>query len=163
MPQFDPAVWLPQLIWLAIAFAALYLLMSRVALPRISDVLEEREHKINDSLRKAENLREEAETAAASYERMMADARAKAQAAVRKVREKAAEEAAEHHAELSEKLAEEIAAGEARIAEERARAVAGVRDMAVEVAEAAAARLVGEAVDAKKVTAAVDTAIKGGG
>ena len=64
MPQFDPAVWSPQLIWLAISFVALYFLMSRVALPRISDVLEEREFKISDALRKAEGLRDDAEDAA---------------------------------------------------------------------------------------------------
>ena len=58
MPQFDPSVWPPQLIWMVITFVALYFLMSRVALPRITDVLEEREFKINDALRKATGLKE---------------------------------------------------------------------------------------------------------
>ena len=94
MPQFDPAVWVPQLIWLVITFMALYLLMSRVALPRVSEVLEEREVRINESLRKAERLRLNAEDAIASYEKTIADVRAKAAEEVRTAREEAAAESA---------------------------------------------------------------------
>ena len=78
MPQFDPAVWMPQLIWLAITFLMLYLLMSKVALPRVSEVLEEREERINESLRKAERLKLHAEDAIASYEKTIVDVRANA-------------------------------------------------------------------------------------
>lgn len=161
MPQFDPAVWSPQLIWLAISFAALYFLMARVALPRISDVLEEREFKISDALRKAEGLRDDAEDAAAEYEKMMADARAKAQEEVRAVRERAAAEAAERHAELNERLAGEIAAAEGRIAAARDKAVAGVREIAEELSAAAIERLLGEKVDSQTVATAVDASLKG--
>jgi len=161
MPQFDPAVWSPQLIWLAISFVALYFLMARVALPRISDVLEEREFKISDALRKAEGLRDDAEDAAAEYEKMMADARAKAQEEVRAVRERAAAEAAKRHAELNERLAADIAAAEGRIAEARDKAVAGVREIAEELSAAAIERLLGEKVDSKTVTTAVDASMKG--
>jgi len=161
MPQFDPAVWSPQLIWLAISFVALYFLMARVALPRISDVLEEREFKISDALRKAEGLRDDAEDAAAEYEKMMADARAKAQEEVRAVRERAAAEAAKRHAELNERLAADIAAAEGRIAEARDKAVAGVREIAEELSAAAIERLLGEKVDSKTVATAVDASMKG--
>jgi F-type H+-transporting ATPase subunit b len=161
MPQFDPAVWSPQLIWLAISFVALYFLMARVALPRISDVLEEREFKISDALRKAEGLRDDAEDAAAEYEKMMADARAKAQEEVRTVRERAAAEAAKRHAELNGRLAADIAAAEGRIAAARDEAVAGVREIAEELSAAAIERLLGEKADPKSVVTAVDASMKG--
>jgi len=161
MPQFDPAVWSPQLIWLAISFVALYFLMARVALPRISDVLEEREFKISDALRKAEGLRDDAEDAAAEYEKMMADARVKAQDEVRAVREQAAAEAAKRHAELNERLAADVAAAEGRIADARDKAVAGVREIAEELSAAAIERLLGEKADPKSVATAVDTSMKG--
>ena len=162
MPQFQPEFFSPQLVWLAITFILLYVLMSRVALPRIGQVLEEREHRINDNLRKAEMLRQEAETAVAAYERRMADARAKAHETVRVIREQMAAEAAERHQQLNERLAGEIASGEARIAEARMKAVASVRDMAVEVAAAAAARLIGVRVYEAAVARAVDQAIEEG-
>ena len=161
MPQFDLAVWPPQLIWMAITFVALYFLMSRVALPSITDVLEEREFKINDALRKAEGLKQDAEDAAASYERVMAEARGKAQAEVRAVRESADGEAADRHAELNAKLSEDVAQAEAGIADARDAAAGSVRDMAIEAAASATERLIGQKVDAKSVGAAVEAVMKG--
>lgn len=162
MPQFQPEFFSTQLVWLAITFVLLYFLMARVALPRIGAVIEEREHRINDNLRKAEMLQYEAEAAVAAYEKRMADARAKAQETVRQIREQMAAEAAERHEHLNQRLASEIADGEARIAEAREKAVASVRDMAVEVAAAAAARLIGGRIDEAAVAGAVDQVLQEG-
>ncbi len=163
MPQFDPAVWSPQIVWLAISFIALYLLMSRIALPRISDILEEREHKISDSLRKAEHLKEDAEAAVAEYERTMADARTRAQSTVREIRDMAAAEAAARHGELSGRLHAEVAAAEGRIAAARDAAVAGIRDVAIDVAAVAVERLLAGKADRTAVAAAVDAVLEGQG
>lgn len=147
-------------IWLAISFVILYLLMSRVALPRVADVLEEREFRINESLRKAEALKQQAEDAVAAYEKMMADARTKAQEQIRTVRERAAAEAAERNAALTERLAAHTAQSEARIAKAREEAITNVRAIAVDVAEAVVARLIGK-VDQKSVAQAVDGILGG--
>ena len=163
MPQFYISVWPPQLIWMAICFVALYFLMARVALPRISDVLEEREFKIGDALRRAEGLKHDAEDAAAAYEQTMADARAKAQEELRGVRERVAAQAAKRHAELNEQLASEVGAAEQRIAEAQEAAVASIRDMAIDAAAMATERLIGDKVDTTSVSSAVDKAMKGAG
>jgi F-type H+-transporting ATPase subunit b len=161
MPQFDPAVWPPQFVWLVICFIALYLVMSRIALPRISAVLEEREFRINESLRKAEALRHDADVAVAAYERLMSQARTKAQEQLRVAREQSAREASERHAELSLRLADDLAAADARIAAARNEAVAGIRDVAVEVAGLAVERLIGEKVSSRSLQATVDQALRG--
>ena len=160
MPQFDPAVWVPQLIWLAITFVVLYLLMSRVALPRVSEVLEEREVRINESLRKAERLRLNAEDAIASYEKTIADVRAKAAEEVRAAREEAAAESAKRNAELNERLTAQINAAEQRINLARKAAIAGLRDVAVTVSGAAIERLIGQQVDEKSLTSVVDSVLR---
>jgi F-type H+-transporting ATPase subunit b len=160
MPQFDPSVWSPQIIWLIVSFVALYYLMSRFVLPRLNEILEEREFRISDSLRRAENLKQEAEQAVAAYEQTMADARAKAQAQVQASHERAERLAAERHAELGDRLADEIAAAEARIGAARTQAVAGIRDMAAEVAGLAVEKLVGTRPAAENVLAAIDDTLK---
>ncbi len=160
MPQFDPTVWVPQLIWLAITFGILYLLMAKVALPRVSQVLEEREERIGESLRKADRLKVHAEQAVAAYEKTMADVRQKAVEEVRNARELAAAEAAARHAELGERLAQQVAAAEHRIHQARAAAISGLRDVAIGVAGAAIERLMGTRVEPDAVAAAVDSTLK---
>jgi len=160
MPQFDPAVWIPQLVWLAITFTVLYLLMSKLALPRIGEVLEEREQRINASLRRAEERKRSADEAVAEYEKTIADVRVRAADLLREARERASAEAAEQHAKLGERLAAQVSAAEERIGEARAAAIAGLRDVAVTVAGAAVERLIGLQVEAGVVGSAVDAALR---
>lgn len=159
MPQFDPAVWEPQLVWMAITFVVLYLLMSKVALPRVGEVLEEREQRINLSLRRAEDLKAKAEDAVAEYERTIADVRAKAADEVRGAREQAMAKATEQHEELAARLADEVSAAEERIHQARSAAIAGLRDLASVVAGAAVERLIGQKIEPAAVNTAVDACL----
>ena len=160
LPQLDTSQYAPQIIWLAISFALLYVLMARVALPRIGQVLEERHDRVNDNLEKAASLKAEAEGVAEAYEATLADARAEAQAIVHQAAERMAADAAERLAKLSERLESEIKAGEARINEAREQAVANIRQVVVEVAGAAVERLSGGKLAGKTLEAAVDAALK---
>ena len=161
MPQFDPTMFATQLVWLAITFSILFLLMKKVALPRISQVLNERKYKNEENLEKAEQLKNEAETAAEAYENTMAEARDKARDALREVRERMAKEEEVRHRELAERLAAEIKTVETRIAAAKDKAVAGIHDVAAEVALAVVEKLVEETVTEKTVKAAVAATLKG--
>ncbi|MBN2752193.1 MAG: F0F1 ATP synthase subunit B', partial [Rhodospirillaceae bacterium] len=108
MPQFDPTSFPSQLFWLATTFIALYVLMSKVALPRIGDILEERQKRISDDLDMAERLKTETEAAIAVYEKALSDARVTAQAEISRVMAANAAEAAERHRELEDQLATKI-------------------------------------------------------
>src|SRR5215472_10756685 len=116
MPQLDYHTFVPQLVWLAITFAILYVLMSAVALPKVRDAIEGRRRHVNGDLDSAAALKQEAEVALAAYQKTLADARAAAQATLRATGEKLAAEAAERQHQLAGNLAEQIAAAEARIA-----------------------------------------------
>ncbi len=161
LPQLNAAMFAPQVIWLAISFTVLYLLMSRVALPKVSQVLDDRQRKIDENLRKAESLKAEAESAARAYEKALADARDEAQTVLRKAQEELMKDAGVRQAELTARLTDEIAGAEARIAAAKEAAMGDVRDMAVEVAAAAAERLLGDPLDDKTVGAAVDDVMGG--
>ncbi|MBI4183412.1 MAG: F0F1 ATP synthase subunit B' [Proteobacteria bacterium] len=161
MPQLDPSWFPPQLIWLAISFALLYLLMTRLALPRIGEVLETRQRRIDDNLDRAAEIKQEADRAIAAYEKALAEARAEAHAIMREAGARLAAEAQRRQAELSARLASEAKEAEARVGDAKAAALGEIRGVAAEVARAAAVRLAGIEPDAQTLVRAVEAVMKG--
>jgi len=163
MPQLDFNTYLPQVVWLVITFTALFLVMWRLAVPRIADVLEARQKRIADNLAKADASKKEAEAALEAYERALAEARAEAHALVSEAVGKVAAEAAERDARQAGQLQRRIADAEAAIASAVSDAVANVRAAVLEVATAAVARLTDEAPAKGDIAHAVDRALKAKG
>ena len=161
MPQLEQIdTYLSQVVWLVLTFGILYLVLWRSALPRISQILVTRQERIDGDLRKAAELKSEAETVLAAYEEAAAKARAEAQAILRDSTERFAAEAAERNDALTAQLAEEAAAGEARIEAARERAMADVETVAAELSELAAERLTGTPADRAAAEAAVEQVMK---
>lgn len=150
-PPLDPANFAPQLIWLAISFALLYALMSRIALPRIGEVIEERRDRIQRDIDAAEALKAETEKALKGYEDSLADARGKAGGIARDTREKLAAETDRERADTDTKVNAKIAEAEARIAAMKNNALSSVNDIAADTASAIVGKLIGETVSAADV------------
>lgn len=159
MPQLDYHDWAPQLVWLAISFAALYLIMARLALPRIATVLEERRDRIATDLDQAEQLKKETEEAIAAYEQALAEARARAHAIAQETRDKLGAEVEAERAEVEANLAETLAEAEARIQASKDTALAHVDEVAAETAEMIVKQLVGGKVTKAEVKSAVGKAL----
>jgi F-type H+-transporting ATPase subunit b len=160
MPQFDPSTFAPQLVWLGITFLALYLLMSKLILPRIGGILAQREDRIDGNLQRAEALKEEAAQVLAAYQKAIADARAQAQSALAKAAADIAAETAAREAEFAKKMADQTAAAEAGIRAAKVKALADVRGIAAEVAALMAGKITGTSVDAGAAAQAVDGVMK---
>ncbi|MGY9004479.1 MAG: F0F1 ATP synthase subunit B family protein [Alphaproteobacteria bacterium] len=154
MPQLDVASYLPQFVWLVIAFITLYFLMSRMALPRVGDVLEERGKRREKDLSRAEELQAEAEAAEQAYDATLNDARASAHDKVTADLAAAHDrtEAAIH--DLDQKLAEKVGKAEKEISAARETAMASATDIAAEAAQLAAEKLAGLKVDDASAKAA---------
>ena len=161
LPQLDASKYPSMVIWLAISFAVLYVLMAKVTLPRIAHVLEKRQDRIDDNLEKATGLKAEAEVAAEAYEKALADARDQAQEILHETSQRLATTSARRHAEVAERLAGEIAAAEERISLAKREALSQVGEMAAAAVGEAATKLLGEAPDEKSVSAALDAALRG--
>jgi F-type H+-transporting ATPase subunit b len=161
MPQLDLSTFTPQLIWLAVWFVVLYLLMSKLALPRIAAAINARRERRESDLSRAAQLRSEAEEANLAFQRTMAEARAGAQAVIGQTAARLAAEAAERQRVLAAALAEQIAAAEQRIAAGKEVALAEMRGVAVDVGRAVVEKLTGSAPDAAEMATAVDGAMAG--
>ncbi len=160
MPQLDFSTFPNQMFWLMVTLVVIYLILSRVVLPRIGSVLSERQGTITNDITAAEELKLKAQEAEDAYNKALMDARAESQ----KI---AAEAKAEIQVELGiaiQKADAEIAAksaeAEAAIAVSRKGAVASVKKVAADVAKEIVASM-GVKADAKTVTAAVTTRMKG--
>ena len=161
MPQLDISTFTPQLVWLAIWFVVLYLLMAKLALPRIARAIEARRRRREDDLARAAQLKAEADEASAAYQKTLAEARAQAQATIKETSDRLAADAAKQQRALAATLAEQIEAAERRIAATKEQALAEVRGIAVDVGRSVVEKLTGTVPDAAKMAAAVDSSLSG--
>ena len=159
-PPFDPKTFPSQILWLTLIFVALYLLMSRLALPRVASILEARRKHIDDHLAEAQRLKGESEEAIAAHEKAMAEAQTRAQTLANDARAKAAADGEARRKELESKLGQRIADAEKDIAAARSAAMTNVHGIAEETARAVVERLIGVAPSDRDVTEAVKGALK---
>lgn len=155
MPQLDFSTFAPQLIWLAITFGALFLILTFAILPRIGGTLETRHRRIEDDLAAAERLRDDAAQALEAYEEALSEARSKAVSLAQQVRQEMQSEMDRQKAEVDREIATRMAEADTRISAAQNQAMANVNDMVaslvVDVVEAVARK----SVDQSKVDAAV--------
>ena len=161
MPQLDLSTYVPQLFWLLVTFVVLYVLMKRLAVPQVGRAIEARRQRLDSDLGRAGELKAEAETVLAAYQKTLASARADAQARLRETSERLAAEAAGRQRQLAASLAQQVEAAERRIAATKDEALAEIRGIAVDVGGSVVEKLTGSAPDAGKMTAAVDGALAG--
>lgn len=142
-PPFESEHFPSQLVWLAISFVLLYVLMSRIALPRIGGIMAARSKVISDDLAAAEQLKERSNAAQAAYEKELADARGRAQGIAAATREQQARQTEELHKRLEAQLNERLATADQSIAKSRSAAMSNVKSIAAETASAIVERLIG--------------------
>lgn len=158
-PPFDATTFSSQLLWLVLSFGLLYLLMSRVALPRIGRILEERHDRIADDLEEAAKHKAESEAAQASYEKALAEARAKANAIAGETRNRLAADSEANRKALEAGLADKLATAEQSIASTKTEALTHVRGIAVDATHAIVSTLIGTSPAQADVEQAVDGAL----
>jgi F-type H+-transporting ATPase subunit b len=132
-PPFDTSTYVSQLLWLAITFGTLYYLMSKVILPRISDILEVRRDRIAGDLAEAERLNQETENAIAVYDKTLAEARQKAHDAAEDKRIKHEKKMQTRRKQVETRLTKKIEKSESEIASMREEALSNITQVAEEL------------------------------
>lgn len=160
-PPFNATTFASQLVWLAITFAFLFIVMSKVALPRVGGIIENRQRKISGDLAEAEKLKQESDEAIAGYEKALADARARAQGIANETRDRQAADTEAKRKKLEDELNVKLAAAEKTIAANKQAAMVNVQGIAIDTAKAIVAQLIGTAPSDQAAEAAVRDALKG--
>lgn len=160
MPQLEFSTWGNQIFWLVLALIAIYLILSRVALPRIAAVLAERQGTISNDIAAAEDLQAKAVEAEAAYDKALVDARAEAQRIIADAKADMQSDLDKAIAKADDQIAAKSAESEIAISEIRAGAVESVKAVAKDTAKEIVAAMGGKA-DAKNITAAITARMKG--
>jgi F-type H+-transporting ATPase subunit b len=159
-PPFRSDTFASQLFWLVITFAALYLMVSKIALPRVGGILDARQGRISGDLATANRLKEEADAAMMAYEQALAEARTRAQSITHGAHETLVAEAERNRKSLEERLNAKLAGAEKTIAATRDKAMANVRAIALEAASMIVSQLTGVSPAEATVANAIDDVLK---
>ena len=160
-PPFQKDTFASQMVSLLIAFVALYLIVSRIALPRVGSVLDARQNTIEGDLAEAQKLKDASDAALKAYESELAAARSRAQAIGTETREKLNAASEAERKTLEDRLSLKLADAEKTIASTREAAMSNVRGIAADAAAAIVQQLTGVLPDGKSVDSAVDASLKG--
>jgi len=159
-PPFKIETFAGQFFWLTITFAFLFVVLWRVAGPRIHDTIAARRNKINGDLAAAEAARRDAESASVAYDTALTTARGRAHALADENRKRITDEIDRAKADADAEAAKSTAEAEKRIGAQRdaskAQIASAARDAAVEIVS----RLTGESVSADEAAAAVAAAAR---
>lgn len=160
MPQLDFSTWGNQIFWLVVTLVVIYMILSKVALPRIAAILAERQGTITNDIAAAEDMKVKAQEAEAAYDKALADARTEAHRIVAEAKAEIQSDLDAAIAKADAEIAAKAAESEKAIAEIRAGAAEAVQQVAKDTAQEIVSAMGGKA-DAKTVDAAVIAQLKG--
>ncbi len=159
-PPFDTTTFASTLFWLVITFSVLYWLMSRVALPRVSGIIEDRNATIARDLDQAAALQKNAEDAGTAYEAALAKAKANAVAIGQQAKDEATAAATTSRKSVEAEVSAKIAAAEATIAATKLAAMGNVSSIATDTAAAIVERISGVAPAKADIAKAIAAVVK---
>lgn len=161
MPQLDPSSFPSQLFWLVASFIILYVVMSRIALPKIAGALQNRQEKIGDDIDRAKKLKEEAAKLEKEYKKLTEDNKAKSNALIFSAQEEARKYSDAKHADVAKDIAKKSVDAEKKIADARAKALGEIESVAAGLTKSLVEKVGLSGVDSAKIESAVKK-VRGG-
>tara|TARA_B100000401_G_scaffold420760_1_gene346477 strand:- start:1004 stop:1582 length:579 start_codon:yes stop_codon:yes gene_type:complete len=161
MPQLDPEFWFSQIFWLIITFGILFLVLSKLILPKISDNLESRKSQVLDNLELAEKQRTESEEKIKEFENIILKSKIEAKNIFNESRKKLLDDINKKREKLEKELDKEVKIVEAEIEELKKKSPEKINKIAIEMSGDLVNQLIGASVNNSSITAIVnDVAIK---
>ena len=156
MPQLDPEFWFSQIFWLIITFGILFILLSKLILPKISENIEVRKSQISENIEAAEKEREESENKIKEYEKIILDSKTEAKNYFNKAREKILKDIDKKREALESEINEEINKAEIEISELVSKSPEKINKIAAETSSDLINQLIGVEVNNSSIAAIVE-------
>ena len=156
MPQLNPEFWISQIFWLIITFGILFIILTKVILPKISDNLETRKSQILENIETADKQKEESQKKIDEYEKMILDSKLKAKSYFNEAREKILDDINKKRAALEKDLDEEIGEVEKELSDLKNKSGEKINKIAAETSAELIKELIGEEVNSSSIAAIVE-------
>lgn len=156
MPQLDPEFWVSQIFWLTLTFGILYIVLSKLILPKISDNLESRKSQILENIEAAEKQRQNSEEKLKEYEEIVSKSKMEAKNIFNQAREKALKDISAKKDVLDKQIDDEIGKAEQEIKELQKGAADKINKIAIETSSELIQKLIGAEVNNSSISAIVD-------
>ena len=156
MPQLNPEFWVSQIFWLTLTFGILYVVLSKLILPKISNNLESRKSQILENIEAAEKQREDSEAKLEEYEKIISKSKLEAKNIFSQSREKVLKDISAKREVLDKQIDEEISKAEHEINNLRKSAPDKISMIAIETSSELIQKLIGAEVNNSSISAIVD-------
>jgi F-type H+-transporting ATPase subunit b len=156
MPQLNPEFWVSQIFWLIITFGILFIVLTKVILPKISDNLETRKSQILENIETADKQKEERQKKIEEYEKIILDSKLKAKSYFNEAREKILDDINKKRAALEKDLDEEISEVEKELSDLKQKSGEKINKIAAETSAELIKELIGEEVNSSSIAAIVE-------
>ena len=156
MPQLNPEFWISQIFWLTLTFGILYIVLSKLILPKISDNLESRKSQILENIEAAEKQRQNSEEKLKEYEEIVSKSKMEAKNIFNQAREKAIKDISAKKDVLDKQIDDEIVKAEQEIKELQKSAPDKINKIAIETSSELIQKLIGAEVNNSSISAIVD-------
>ncbi len=160
MPQLNPEFWVSQIFWLILTFGILYLVLSKIVLPKISENLETRKSQIVENIETAEKQRKESEDKIKQFEKIILESKIEAKNFFNEKRQKVLEDIAKKRSALEEDIDSEIGAAEVEINKLRNTSGDKINKIAIETSSELIRQLIGEDVNSSSISAIVEDQLR---
>ncbi len=156
MPQLNPEFWISQIFWLIITFGILFIVLTKVILPKISDNLETRKSQILENIETADKQKEESQKKIDEYEKIILDSKLKAKSYFNEAREKILDDINKKRAALEKDLDEEIDEVEKELSDLKNKSGEKINKIAAETSAELIKEIIGEEVNSSSIAAIVE-------
>ena len=156
MPQLNPEFWVSQIVWLVLTFGVLYIVLSKLILPKISDNLESRKSQILENIETAENQRKESEKKLKEFEKIILESKLEAKNYFNEARQKILEDITIKKNSLDKDIDDEISAAEQEIKNLKTASSEKIKNIAIETSSELIRQLIGEEANNSSVSAIVE-------
>jgi len=163
MPQLNPEFWVSQIFWLTITFGILYVVLSKLILPKISANLESRKSQISDNIEAASRQREESDKKLKEYDEIISKSKTEAKKILNQTREKTLKDINAKKQVLEKQIDEEVKKAEEEIKKLKSEAPSKINKIAIETSSELIQKLIGSGVNNSSISAIVDDLSKKNG